>query len=99
MDKQHSPGLLTESSNLSVRSRRLTLYSLVVMCIIGIIVIAALMPEGSYKFVSIMLLFFGIIYLINLITVTFGNSGMTAEKSAEETTPHRKKKLFVPRKK
>lgn len=99
MNEQNKPDLLIETSGLSVRSRRITLYSLTMMCIIGVILIAVLLPEGSYKFVSIMLLFFGIIYLVNLITATFGNSGKTTGKIAEETKPHRKSKIIAKRKK
>lgn len=72
MDEQHKSDLSIKSSDITVKYRGPALYSLVIMCIVGIVLVAIFAPEGSYKFVTIMFLFGGLMSLINLLAATLG---------------------------
>ncbi|HAD03556.1 MAG TPA: hypothetical protein DCF93_02565 [Desulfuromonas sp.] len=72
MDEQHKSDLSIKSADFSVKYRGPALYSLVIMCIIGIVLVSIFATGDTYKFGAIIFLFVGMLNLINLLAATLG---------------------------
>lgn len=72
MEEKQKADITIKSSDFSVKYRGPALYSLVVMCIIGIVLVSIFSPTDSYKFGAIIFLFVGMLNLINLLAATLG---------------------------
>lgn len=72
MDDQHKSDLSIKSSDFSIKYRGPALYSLVIMCIGGIVLVSIFSKGDTYKLGAILFLFVGMINFTRILAATLG---------------------------